>query len=244
MGGLAARAWGATRDLVDLDFYVPCAALPALSRTLSSTTPEPVRVNAPDWDVTVLRLEIEGCPVEFGAAEDARWRDARTGTWHAAAVDWRRAEAREVFDVMVPVMPLDDLLGYKRALGRDVDAVDLYELTGEGGPVEARLAVYGTLAPGEANHHVVRGIGGTWSRGTIRGHLHDTGWGLTYGFPALAWNPDGPPVAAHLLESADLDEHWARLDTFEGPAYRRQVVPVRTERGRVLASAYTVRWPT
>jgi gamma-glutamylcyclotransferase (GGCT)/AIG2-like uncharacterized protein YtfP len=243
VGGLAARAWGATRDLVDLDFYVPCAALPALSRTLSSRVPEPVRVRAPDWDVTVLHLEIEGCPVDLGAAEDARWREARTGTWHAAAVDWRRAEAREVLGVMVPVMPLDDLLGYKRALGRDVDAVDLYELTGEGGPAETRLVVYGTLAPGEANHDVVRGIGGTWSRAAIHGHLHDTGWGLTYGFPALAWNPDGPPVDAHLLESAELGEHWARLDTFEGPAYRRQVVPVRTERGRVLACAYTVRWP-
>jgi gamma-glutamylcyclotransferase (GGCT)/AIG2-like uncharacterized protein YtfP len=140
-------------------------------------------------------------------------------------------------------MPLDDLLDYKRGLGRDVDAVDLYELAGEGGPVETRLVVYGTLAPGEANHDVVRGIGGTWSRGTIRGYLHETGWGLTYGFPALVWNPDAPPVGAHLLESPGLREHWVRLDAFEGPAYRRQVVPVHAERGRVLACAYTVRWP-
>jgi gamma-glutamylcyclotransferase (GGCT)/AIG2-like uncharacterized protein YtfP len=64
---------------------------------------------------------------------------------------------------------------------------------------------------------------------------------MTGGFPGLVWDPDGPAIAAHLLESPDLPSHWERLDAFEGAAYRREVVPVGTDTGRVLASVYTVR---
>lgn len=244
-GGLAARAFGATRDLVDLDFYVPEAALPALARLLAPgrDAVAPRRVRSPEWDVTVLALEVAGCRVELGAAEGARWRDARTGTWHAAGIDFTLAETRTVLGVPTPVMPRDDLIAYKTALERDVDLLDLHDLTGCGGPVESRLAVYGTLAPGEANHAVVASLRGTWGRGIVRGHFHEAGWGMTHGFPALVWSPDAPEVAVHVLESPDLAAAWPRLDAFEGPAYRRQLVPVTASSGRRLAYAYTARWP-
>jgi len=244
VGGLAARAFGATRDLVDLDFYVPEAALPDLARVLAPRDRVvPTRVQSAHWDVTVLVLEIMGCRVELGAAEDAKWREARTGRWCPAGIDFTRAEIHTVLSVPTPTMPRDDLIAYKTALARDVDLLDLHDLTGWGGPVETRLAVYGTLAPGEANHGVVSSLRGTWSPGIVHGHFHEAGWGVTYGFPALVWDPDAPGVAAHLLESPDLPATWDRLDRFEGPAYRRQVVPVTTQAGRVLANAYTVRWP-
>lgn len=244
VGGLAARAFGATRDLVDLDFYVPEAALPQLVQVLApQATVVPTRVQSPHWDVSVLALEIAGCRVEFGGAESARWRDARTEQWHDAGVDFTRAETHSVLGVPTPLMPRDDLIAYKAALDRDVDLLDLHDLTGRGGPVESRLAVYGTLAPGEANHAVVSSLRGTWARGTVRGHFHEVGWGMTHGFPALVWDPDGPEVHVQVLESPDLAGTWPRLDAFEGAAYRRQIVPVKVSSGRLLAYGYTVRWP-
>jgi len=106
---------------------------------------------------------------------------------------------------------------------------------------DTRLAVYGTLAPGEVNHAVVADLRGTWSRGVVRGRLHPTGWGMTYGFPALRWDPDGPDVPVHLLTSADLPAAWARLDRFEGDAYRRIVVPVVCGGATVHANIYVER---
>jgi gamma-glutamylcyclotransferase (GGCT)/AIG2-like uncharacterized protein YtfP len=94
------------------------------------------------------------------------------------------------------------------------------------GGAETRLAVYGTLAPGERNHHVLAGLRGTWTNGVVHGERHPTGWGMTYGHPALVWDPDGPPVPVRVLHSSDLPAHWARLDAFEGDGYRRIVVPV------------------
>jgi gamma-glutamylcyclotransferase (GGCT)/AIG2-like uncharacterized protein YtfP len=105
------------------------------------------------------------------------------------------------------------------------------------------LAVYGTLAPGGENHFLLAGIDGTWRPCAVTGHLHPDGWGLTGGFPGLAWDPDAPAIAAHLLESPDLPRHWDRLDAFEGGAYRRRVVSVLTDDGPRLANVYTVPRP-
>ena len=35
-----------------------------------------------------------------------------------------------------------------------------------------RLAVYGTLAPGQPNHHIVAPLGGEWGPGLVEGDLH------------------------------------------------------------------------
>jgi gamma-glutamylcyclotransferase (GGCT)/AIG2-like uncharacterized protein YtfP len=87
-----------------------------------------------------------------------------------------------------------------------------------------RLAVYGSLAPGETNHHAVELLGGSWRRGTVRGKLHPRG--ATRGFPALVWDPVGEPVEVQLLETPALEAAWHELDAFEGEAYLRILVPV------------------
>lgn len=103
------------------------------------------------------------------------------------------------------------------------------------------LAVYGTLAPGERNHHHLSGLTGTWTSGVVHGHLHEEGWGLTYGFPGVVLDPSGPAVPVQVLTSADLPAHWARLDDFEGPGYVRVVTTVRTADGEVPAHIYAIR---
>lgn len=92
---------------------------------------------------------------------------------------------------------------------------------------EHRLAVYGSLAPGEANARVLEPVEGTWlSGGRVRGRLHREGWGAAHGFPGLEWDPEGEPVPVELFVSRRLPFHWKRLDAFEGADYRRIVVPV------------------
>lgn len=103
-----------------------------------------------------------------------------------------------------------------------------------------RLAVYGTLAPGRSNHHQLDGLTGRWLKGYVRGTLVPEGWGATMGFPALVLHPDGPVVDVDLFESADLADHWARLDAFEGPGYGRVVTTVHTPTGETAAFIYGV----
>jgi gamma-glutamylcyclotransferase (GGCT)/AIG2-like uncharacterized protein YtfP len=103
-----------------------------------------------------------------------------------------------------------------------------------------RLATYGSLAPGRVNHNQVASLRGNWSTGTVRGNLHDAGWGSALGFPGLQLDPAGTPIDVHLFESDDLPQHWARLDEFEGPGYRRAVARVSTASGDVDAWIYVL----
>lgn len=94
-----------------------------------------------------------------------------------------------------------------------------------------RLAVYGSLAPGRSNHHVLAPFGGTWTRGRVRGDLVELGWGAAAGYPALRLRDDGPWVLVHVLESTRLPGAWSGVDAFEGSEYRRVLAPVYAETG-------------
>lgn len=88
------------------------------------------------------------------------------------------------------------------------------------------LAVYGTLAPGQPNHHVVAPLGGEWTEGWVEGDLFPTGWGATLGYPAFRPREGGATVAVRVLTAPALAGDWPRLDRFEGPGYRRILVSV------------------
>jgi gamma-glutamylcyclotransferase (GGCT)/AIG2-like uncharacterized protein YtfP len=75
-----------------------------------------------------------------------------------------------------------------------------------------RLFVYGTLAPGRPNEHVLADVPGTWELATVRGRLLQQGWGADAGFPGIVLDEDGPEVHGMLFSSAMLSEHWKRLD--------------------------------
>jgi gamma-glutamylcyclotransferase (GGCT)/AIG2-like uncharacterized protein YtfP len=106
------------------------------------------------------------------------------------------------------------------------------------------LAVYGTLAPGQPNHHVVAPLGGEWTDGLVEGDLLPVGWGAALGYPGFRPRDGGDAVAVQLLTAPLLATAWPTLDRFEGPGYQRILVPVfSTEIGPGQASErrlYTV----
>ena len=103
------------------------------------------------------------------------------------------------------------------------------------------LAVYGTLAPGEVNAHVLASLRGSWKSGTVRGILHREGWGWTKGFPGLRLDPRGELVRVMLFHSPELPSHWNTIDAFEGEQYSRQVTVVSCGDEVVLANIYVLR---
>ena len=105
-----------------------------------------------------------------------------------------------------------------------------------------RLFVYGTLAPGRPNAHVMDGMVGTWTPATARGTLLPEGWGASAGYPAIVLDDDGPEVPGLVFSSEDLPAHWDRLDEFEGEGYDRVLTTVRVADGQqVRAFVYALR---
>lgn len=105
-----------------------------------------------------------------------------------------------------------------------------------------RLFVYGTLAPGKPNAHVVGAVAGHWQKAWINGHLLKKGWGSEQGYPGILVDAAGEPVEGYVLTSESLGSEWTRLDDFEGIEYERVIAPVRLEDGHVVeAFVYQVR---
>lgn len=84
-----------------------------------------------------------------------------------------------------------------------------------------RLFIYGTLAPGRPNEHVLAPLGGTWTPATVRGRLEQQGWGADMGFPGLVLDENGDEIGGFVFASEQLAGFWATLDEFEGEQYRR-----------------------
>jgi gamma-glutamylcyclotransferase (GGCT)/AIG2-like uncharacterized protein YtfP len=102
------------------------------------------------------------------------------------------------------------------------------------------LAVYGTLAPGQPNHHVVAPLGGTWTDGLIEGDLFPVGWGATLGYPAFRPRAGGDAIPVKVLTTPELPGAWPVIDDFEGAEYRRVLVPVFTPGPEGERRLYTV----
>jgi len=95
-----------------------------------------------------------------------------------------------------------------------------------------RLFVYGTLAPGRPNAHVLADVPGTWEPASVTGTLHAEGWGAAIGFPGIVLDAHGDAVRGLVFSSDALAEHWIRLDAFEGDGYRRVSTTARLDDGR------------
>lgn len=94
---------------------------------------------------------------------------------------------------------------------------------------ERALAVYGSLLPGETNHHAMLGIDGSWIDGFIYGYLFELTWGPADGYLGVVLDPGGNRIPLKVVVSDNLSSHWRRLDDFEGPGYRRVPVDVYRE---------------
>ena len=130
VGGLAARAYGATRPLIDLDFYIPMERFPELLPEASAYVVwGPEHYRDADWDITFVKLSYAGQQIEFGDAIDAYFFDRVAEIWVRQEIDFGASVWRDVLGVRVPVMPLPELIAYKRRLDREVDRMDLAELS-------------------------------------------------------------------------------------------------------------------
>ena len=104
------------------------------------------------------------------------------------------------------------------------------------------LFVYGTLAPGRPNEHVLAEIEGVWKAATVTGTLREAGWGAAMGYPGIDLDSQGQTVEGFVFSSARLVDMWAALDAFEGDAYQRVITAVTlTDGSQLEAHIYTLK---
>jgi len=99
------------------------------------------------------------------------------------------------------------------------------------------LIIYGTLAPGRTNYHVIEHIKGNWLQGIIRGKLVKEGWGANLGYYAFkhVGTAEQEAIKAFILTSDELISNWKFLDEFEGSGYRRILAKYELDSGEMGA---------
>jgi gamma-glutamylcyclotransferase (GGCT)/AIG2-like uncharacterized protein YtfP len=104
-----------------------------------------------------------------------------------------------------------------------------------------RLFVYGTLAPGKSNAHILADLAGTWEKASIHGTIYQVTWGPASGYPGILLNQHDAEVSGLIFNSDELSEHWHRLDAFEGEGYTRVFALARLDKGlSVQAYVYSL----
>ena len=92
-----------------------------------------------------------------------------------------------------------------------------------------KLFVYGTLAPSRPNEHLLKPLNGVWQEASVRGFLHQEGWGAAMGYPGIKLDPNGSIIKGYLFSAEQLKHFWPVLDRFEGPAYMRILTAVELD---------------
>lgn len=67
------------------------------------------------------------------------------------------------------------------------------------------------------------------------------GWGSDFGYPGIVPSDEGDEVEGFVFSSDQLSENWSMLDEYEGAAYKRISVLVKTEGGtQITAYVYAL----
>lgn len=101
-----------------------------------------------------------------------------------------------------------------------------------------RLFVYGSLAPGCPNEHILAKLSGTWEAAHISGHLREEGWGAGLGFPGIVLDDMGQEVRGSIFTSDQLSVFLPELDEFEGQGYRRVVAQATLLDQKTIVQCY------
>ena len=136
VGGLAAIAHGASRPLHDIDLYVPFDD-PNWPNFLASVQsyvtwgPKAV-IEEGAWDLLYVKISYHDQKIEIGDSNRVRIRDSATGKWIEQVIQFDSSDSKTVLGCEIDVMPVDQLISYKRLLGRAVDEQDIEDLTRNG----------------------------------------------------------------------------------------------------------------
>jgi hypothetical protein len=129
-GGLAAQVYGAKRALFDIDIDIPNSAFSVLLPTLQPyLIYGPSRFYNEEWQLLLATLNYGGQLIDLGGADDAWLFDKLTQQWVQCEVNFDATQHHHIAGQRVAVIAKADLLKYKAMLRREVDLLDLMELS-------------------------------------------------------------------------------------------------------------------
>jgi hypothetical protein len=130
VGGLAARIHGGSRPVADIDLYIHKVdvdkILPLVDKFISKPLTHYIEGA---WDLEYLQLIYLEQKIEIGLSPGSKIRSSTSGEWLELTTNYSQSVIKNYLGIEVPTIPIPELVNYKQVLGRQVDLIDIEELT-------------------------------------------------------------------------------------------------------------------
>lgn len=128
-GGVAARAYGATRPIADIDIDIPNDKFEIVKKEVSSfITYGPAHFKSDKWDLLLMTLNYKGQEIDLSGIYQAKIFNEETDSWVEFFDDLSSAVICDVLGLQLPVIPKHSLISYKKILVRLEDIIDINEM--------------------------------------------------------------------------------------------------------------------
>ncbi|EIO3971384.1 MazG-related protein [Vibrio vulnificus] len=135
VGGLAATIHGGSREIADIDLYIHNTDA---NKILSHVTPyisKPLtHYSEYGWDLEYFQLVYQNQKIEIGLALNTKIQSSLDGSWHQLEIDFSKSVVKSYHGIELQVIPVHQLVEYKRILGREVDLIDIQQLASSSAP--------------------------------------------------------------------------------------------------------------
>ncbi|ELB2059212.1 MazG-related protein [Vibrio parahaemolyticus] len=135
VGGLAATIHGGSREIADIDLYIRNSDADKVLAHVAKYISKPLTHYAEyGWDLEYFQLVYQNQKIEIGLSEHTKIQSRQDGSWHQLKIYFSESVIKDYQGIELPVIPVHRLVEYKRILGREVDQIDIQELTLSGAP--------------------------------------------------------------------------------------------------------------
>ena len=135
VGGLAATLHGGSREVADIDLYIRNSDANKVLSQVSKFISKPLtRYTEYGWDLEYFQLVHQNQKIEIGLSKNTKIQSALDGSWHELEIHFSESVVKHYQGIELPVIPVHHLVEYKRILGREVDLIDIQELTFSSAP--------------------------------------------------------------------------------------------------------------
>lgn len=129
-GGFAARAYGSTRPLEDIDIDIPDDKFAVIQQEISQyTIYGPSRYKDERWDILLQRLDYNGQYIDLSGADSTKILNQETGEWQIIVTEFQNVQIINISGLDLPIIRSEDLIAYKSIVAREVDLIDIVEIT-------------------------------------------------------------------------------------------------------------------
>jgi hypothetical protein len=130
VGGLAATLHGGSREVADIDLYIDRDDADKVLSQVAAYISKPLRHYIEgSWNLEYFQLIYQSQKIEIGLSPGTKIWSSEKVAWQELTTDFSASVMKGYLGIEVPVIPIDDLIAYKRILGREVDHIDVHQLS-------------------------------------------------------------------------------------------------------------------